>query len=381
MDNYNKILLLFQKLDDGSISDFEISELNNIIDSNSFDSSLINPNLDNQLTNINTDITGFNDLNTNEYLDNYLDKFYNNINDNLANVDSNLLNNTINNPVTNSVTNVVSNTVLLGSKFTPIIASISFMSIIAISYFTYNFINNTNKIDVKNEYVVENASNTNNIPEDISSNLVNDNINENNSKEEKSKEENKTNIENNLSISNEQNTTNIESINNESIKSESIKSKIIQLRKDKDLAVYNDEILSIFVQNNEEFNKILQNYTNKLKIAQKNNDYSNQIDILYKLAIIYRVKNISADKSIEILNKAISIIDNSKLNENEFNIIKSDLYGELSKSYKTIGNLAESNSALKKCLNSLNNQMTNSENKIVVNKKMKYWNDILNSQQ
>jgi|GEM_PF-6315985 len=373
MDNYNKILLLFQKLDDGSISDLEINELNNIIDTSNFDSSVINPNLDSQLNNINTDISGLNDVNTNEYLDDYLNKF----NDNISNIKPSIVNNpgNITNNLTNTVANTVTNGIIASSKFTSIIASISFMSIIGISYFTYNYFTNQDKTDVKNEYVINKSTeaikdNSNEILDNQASNSINsqelnssvtDFINSNINSNNKSDKSNK-------SIS-------------ESIESENIKSKIKQLRTDKDMAVYNDEILSVFVQNNDELNKILQNYTNKLKIAQKNDDVNNQVEILYKLAVIYRVKNISNEKSIEILNRAISVIENSKVNENEFNLIKSDLYGELYKSYKSIGNFAESNSALKKCVNYLNNQTSNSENKMIVIKKVKYWNDILNSQQ
>lgn len=350
MNNHTeKLALLLGKFDDGQISDFEMTELTNLIDNGG---DAITNSIDNLLSNITPEIN----QSQLDYMDNYLD----NLNNNFA-TSGNNFDNLVNNQVTNNPSNLFNgfsgfslNSSIIGIKVSSILTSIGMLSIASVAYFAINW--NNDKLATNENQTKTLISKSNTISENKIENQT-DIIAQNNS------EENKSNLQTlpvNESIS-KNNNSNL--ITNELFSKE-------------EKIVYSEELVSLINQNNTKINELILKLKADLKFATDNNNDLQQVNILYQLGVIYRIKNISAVKSVELLDKAKEIALSNKTNINL--ILLSDIYGELYKSNTLLKNSELANTNLNNCIKILKEVNSNNKTKIT-SSKLNYWNNEANN--
>ena len=361
MNNHTeKLALLIGKFDDGSISDFEITELSDLIDING---DAITSNIDGLLNNITPEVS----QSQIEFLDNYLDKLNQNFatsNTNSNNLNSNPSNNfstpsnTFN--VLPGVNGFSLNSTIIGLKVSSILTTLGILSIASVAYFSLNW--NTQSMG---EY-----DNDKNNKETVVSN----------SSDEKSSE-----LTNELKNLNQSNSNNIEVANNVVTNNESQSNEIqnkelqkIEIFNKSERLIYSEELISMINANNSKINELVVKLKTDLKVATDSDNTTQQVNILYQLGVIYRIKNISAVKSVELLDKAKEIALTSRVNLNFVQL--SDIYGELYKSNKLLNNNTIAEENLKNCINflnqakSVNNNKNNNYNNKIANK-LEYWNN------
>lgn len=353
MNNHTeKLALLLGKFDDGQISDFELTELSNLIDSNG---DAITSNIDNLLSNITPELS----QSQLDFMDNYLD----NLNNNFAtpsNSGNNQVINNVNNPSNLLTTTTFNglhgfslNSSIIGFKISSILTSIGVLSLASVAYFSFNWNNDdTNKYNQYKTTISNSKSNNSNV------NIVN---------------EYKIEKQTNTIFQNETADKNLESKSNEIISNQNtLMTNSAQFFTKEEKIVYSEELVSLINQNNSKINELIIKLKNNLENATEQDNKLQQSNVLYQLGVIYRVKNISLIKSVELLNKAKEISLSSKTNLNLVHI--SDIYGELYKSNKLLNNndIAEEN--LNNCLRFLN-QAKSSNNKNINNitNKLEYW--------
>lgn len=348
MNNHSeKMALLLGKFDEGQISDSEISELSNLID-NSGDT--FTNGIDSFLNNITPEI---NESHL-DFMDNYLDT----INSNFASVNNNLNGNSGNlGNVSNGINNLPTfslNSSIVGIKLSTILSTLGILSIAGIAYFVINWNGNENQqnISLDSKSNIENTKTNNSITSNNNSSINTIEVSENNT--------------NSIDINNNENKANSNVVlsNNENIAKNEVFTK-------EDKIIYSEEFVSLVNQNSSNINELIIKLKNDLTTATENDNKTLQSQILYKLGVIYRVKNISVAKSIELLDKAKEITLSSRVNLNLVQL--SDIYGELYKSNKLLNNAVVADENLKYCIKFLNQAKSANigNNKII--SKLDYW--------
>lgn len=377
-DHNEKLALLIQKFDEGSITNIELDELADMVNldnaeslTNFGNSDAISP-IDNELNALKPELTESQLSHLDNVIVNINSKYFPEVANGIANsaAQTGTAANTVTNTLTSTLTTSSSFLGLGSLSLNAILISLSSLGILAVLMFTdvinlnfgNNKENNSNKISnnstaiTSNQQVISseaNASQTDNLTEKNDFNRSDVNL-----KDAISNEVNSNVVSSNDAISDEQSQSASESA--------AQNNKLIEEVR----FVYSEELIGMIKQNNKDLNETIINLKQNLKIAGSQNNKFDYINNLYKLAVIYRIKNINIDKSREMIetaklnvlnlekefaNKINNNLNNNSLNANNLSadkaenekitkqneaikLLKVDILGESYLIHKTIGN-------------------------------------------